>query len=341
MYQSCELPGPVLQAASKRSEGVVMQLGEVGRSTARLTRALIELFDDLQALIRDAFLLLAALLEALLRICTCPLVECFQHRPLHETMSVLVVLVMMGTMYFAMFLCCMRTPDGWKSKWWTLVIFHKCFGLSLISYVKGVVTSPGCIPDSWKPGSVAEGKIVNLVRERKRSGELRFCSREMKYKPDRAHYCSNLQCNVLRMDHYCPWMSNCIGHFNYKYFLQFLAYTVVSSSLSFFVMLKAIYDQVFVPGTTVTILGCAGLAGLLASVLTPFFVFHVWMLSKNMTTIEFCEKLEAGNYISPYDAGAWANFRSVLGGNVLLWFLPVHSTPGDGTSFLRAISSTK
>lgn len=340
-YQSCEMLSSVVQARAQSKKGVLTQLGEVGRSVGRLTRACMELWHGLQVLVSDAVSLFVALVAALLErvlqcISPCPLVDRFHDRPLTEPMVVVVVLVMMSTMYFAMYLCCIRIENPWQARRWTLVIFHKCFAMSLISYYRGVVTCPGGVPDSWQVGVATQEQISSMVKERKRSGELRICSKERKYKPDRAHYCSIMQSNVLRMDHYCVWMSNCVGHFNYKFFLQFLAYTVISSNLACCVMLNALYGQVYVPGTTVTIVGCAGLAGLLALVLTPFLFFHIWMLSRNMTTIEFCEKMEEGHYDSPYDMGVWANLRSVLGGNVLLWFLPVHSTPGNGIVWQRA-----
>lgn len=35
---------------------------------------------------------------------------------------------------------------------------------------------------------------------------------------------------ILNMDHYCPWMSTCIGYGNYRYFVMFLVYLLVGCS---------------------------------------------------------------------------------------------------------------
>lgn len=51
-----------------------------------------------------------------------------------------------------------------------------------------------------------------------------YCSRTLKLKPPRAHYCGVSRALVLNMDHYCIWVFNTIGWANYRHFLLFLLY---------------------------------------------------------------------------------------------------------------------
>eukprot|EP00413_Alexandrium_margalefii_P042548 CAMPEP_0204603624 /NCGR_PEP_ID=MMETSP0661-20131031/57378_1 /ASSEMBLY_ACC=CAM_ASM_000606 /TAXON_ID=109239 /ORGANISM="Alexandrium margalefi, Strain AMGDE01CS-322" /LENGTH=111 /DNA_ID=CAMNT_0051614703 /DNA_START=648 /DNA_END=979 /DNA_ORIENTATION=+ len=83
------------------------------------------------------------------------------------------------------------------------------------------------------------------------------------------------------------------------------------------------------------------LAMFLCVLLTSFWSFHVWLLFKAMTTIEYCEKAMprsdeegrggGGLGASPYDrGGCGGNVRAVLGDNPLAWLLPLSPPSGDG-----------
>ncbi|XP_018402787.1 PREDICTED: palmitoyltransferase ZDHHC7 isoform X2 [Cyphomyrmex costatus] len=50
------------------------------------------------------------------------------------------------------------------------------------------------------------------------------CTRCETYRPPRAHHCRICKRCVRKMDHHCPWINNCVGERNQKYFIQFLVY---------------------------------------------------------------------------------------------------------------------
>lgn len=70
---------------------------------------------------------------------------------------------------------------------------------------------------------------------------MRFCEKCQLIKPDRAHHCSVCGTCVLKMDHHCPWVNNCVGFHNYKFFMLFLAYAllycmfITATSLQYFI----------------------------------------------------------------------------------------------------------
>jgi hypothetical protein len=57
-----------------------------------------------------------------------------------------------------------------------------------------------------------------------------------------AHHCTRCKGCVLKFDHHCPWINNCIGMFNRKHFLLFCWYTFVGTSHG---MVIAVYYTIY------------------------------------------------------------------------------------------------
>lgn len=62
---------------------------------------------------------------------------------------------------------------------------------------------------------------------------IKMCDICNTVKPPRTHHCSQCKRCVIRMDHHCVWIANCVGLHNMKPFLLFLIYCVITSIFSF------------------------------------------------------------------------------------------------------------
>jgi len=218
------------------------------------------------------------------------------------------------------------------------IVFHVITLLMILCYVRCVLVYPGQVPDMgwwYQPNA----KVNFPMLERKQNGEYRNCRRCGKYKPDRCHHCSVCGVCVLKMDHHCPWIYNCVGFHNYKFFFLLLFYVTLDTHLIFWTsvesMIRAVDENApFI--TMFSLLFGLSLCFFLGTVISLFFSFHVWLMLQAMTTIEFCEKKgvqqNIANYESVFNMGILGNIQSTLGQNPLCWLLPI-AVEGDGLTY--------
>lgn len=126
----------------------------------------------------------------------------------------------------------------------------------LWSYFAVVFTDAGSVPPNWRPVLDEEsgdsdpltGSEFSAMPADATNPMVRYCRKCNQLKPPRCHHCSVCESYiqvftrlisfshgfkldfvivsggrcVLKMDHHCVWVVNCVGALNYKYFLLFL-----------------------------------------------------------------------------------------------------------------------
>ncbi|XP_063900086.1 uncharacterized protein LOC135119611 [Zophobas morio] len=135
-------------------------------------------------------------------------------------------------------------------------------------------------------------------------------------RPPRTSHCARCDNCVERFDHHCPWVSNCIGKRNYKYFFVFVVLLVVYDLFIFALAVSQIVmtlprersfptKKVTAPlilciYTFIALLPLGYLAG-----------YHVCLIASNMLTYEKISK-RVRKKTNPFDKGLIANVKERL-----------------------------
>uniref|UniRef100_A0A8C5Z4X4 Palmitoyltransferase n=1 Tax=Marmota marmota marmota TaxID=9994 RepID=A0A8C5Z4X4_MARMA len=255
-----------------------------------------------------------------------------------------------------------------------LVAFHLFFVMFVWSYWMTVFTSPA-IPSKevnlmlfYLSNSDKEHYEKEFSHERQQqilrraardlpiyttsaSRTIRYCEKCQLIKPDRAHHCSACDKCILKMDHHCPWVNNCVGFSNYKFFMLFLLYSLIYclyvaiSVLEYFIKFWTLCRRKSTdncPKNELTdtrakfhVLFLFFVSAMFFISVLSLFSYHCWLVGKNRTTIESFRTptFSYGVDAHGFSLGYSKNWRQVFGDEKKYWLLPIFTSLGDGCSF--------
>ncbi|GBM03333.1 Palmitoyltransferase ZDHHC2 [Araneus ventricosus] len=276
-------------------------------------------------------------------------IECTFCVRLFKWFPVVFIATIVGWSYYAYVVqLCLFAVESVVEKVFYLIIYHAIFAMFLWSYWQTIFTNIGTVPRQFK---LPPAEAVKLERDqsednqrrmlesfakdlpvscRTMNGSIRYCEKCCNIKPDRAHHCSVCGVCVLKMDHHCPWVNNCVSFTNYKYFILFLGYALLyclfisATSLQYFIKLWT--NNLEGPGRF-HILVLFFVAVMFAVSLVSLFGYHCYLVSVNRSTLESFRPpiFRTGPDKDGFSLGRKANFTEIFGADKSKWFIPVQS----------------
>ncbi|KAI1882452.1 hypothetical protein AGOR_G00250900 [Albula goreensis] len=144
----------------------------------------------------------------------------------------------------------------------------------------------------------------------------RRCSHCLLQQPMRAKHCQTCQHCVHRYDHHCPWIENCVGERNHRWFVLYLGVQLLALLWGLYIAWSGFSSaptwDLWLRANGI-LLAVALLVGVISVVVVLLLGSHLYLVSRNTTTWEFMSRprisylKHCGADENPFDRGTLLN----------------------------------